>query len=372
MILGIDPSTYFETLEAGARYYVDGKEVEPLSYLHDRNGVSVMRLRLWLDPFDEEGKPYGGGTVDYPMLLRLAKEGVAKGYKIMLDFHYSDFWCDPSKQFLPKAWRSLGFKEILSEVYRYTKKTLESLQNEGIYPDSIQIGNEITNGMLWPLAKLTSKGDDPSDPREGYENLIQVLRQGLKAAREVCPKSKLVIHLERSGDQRVYREFFDEVTKAKLDFDVIGISFYPYWHGTFQMVFDNVDALKERYHKPVWIVETSYGFTIAPGSNQDEDFKPLINEEFLSQDHVYAPYPITLEGQRDFTRELLRLAKEHGVGAVMWWEPLWLPLKGLCWATKEGEEYTHETEKPTNNEWANQCLFDYDGNATPALFEFKV
>ena len=370
MILGIDSSGILETRAAGARYFVAGKEVEPISYIHDHNGVSMMRLRLWLDPYDEQGRPYGGGTVDYPSLVKMAKEGIEKGYKIVLDFHYSDFWCDPGKQFLPKAWKDYTLDQAVEAVYEYTKKTLLDLQAEGIVLDSVQIGNEITNGMLWPLGKLTYEEGNPK--RGNYESLIRLLKAGIKATRETMPKTRIIIHLERSGDQAVYREFFDEMVAASLDFDIIGMSFYPYWHGTFDMVFSNIDAVKARYHKPVWIVETSYGFTIKPSTHLHEEFKPIISEELLSQENIYSPYPVTLEGQAAFTKELLAQAKAHGVDAIFWWEPFWLPLKGLTWATKIGEEYTHETEKPTNNEWANQCLFDYDGNATPAFFEYRI
>ena len=370
MILGIDVSTLNETRAVGLRYFVDGKEVEPVSYIHDNNGVSIMRLRLWIDPYDEAGRPYGGGTVDLDGFIKIAKEGLEKGYQILLDFHYSDFWCDPGKQFIPKAWAGLDIDELAEKVYEYTAKTLKTLQNEGIYPYGVQIGNEITNGTLWPLAKLTPNPE--GGKRLGYPNLIKVLRKGVQATREVSPNSLIVIHLERSGDQHTYKEYFDELTEAKLDFDVIGISFYPYWHGTFDMVFSNVDMLKERYKKPVWIVETSYGFTTLPSTNQLETFTPLINSDLLSLDNIYAPFPLTPEGQLQFTTELLAKAKEHGVDAVMWWEPFWLPKKGLTWATVEGETYTHETDKPTNNEWANQCLFDYEGNALPSLFAFHV
>ena len=370
MILGIDTSTMLETRKANPHYYVDGKEIEPISYMHDHNGVSVMRLRLWLDPYDEEGRPYGGGTVDLPAFIEMAKEGIAKGYKILLDFHYSDFWCDPGKQFLPKAWRDYTLDQVVQAVYKYTCETLKTLQKEGIYPFAVQIGNEITNGTLWPLAKLIDNG--PGVKRGNYDSLVRVLKAGIKAAREMLPEAKLVIHLERSGDQEVYREFFDEMVSHDVDFDVIGMSFYPYWHGTFDMVFGNIDMVKARYHKPVWIVETSYGFTIDSYTTQYDVFKPLIDGDLLSLQNVYSPYPITREGQLAFTRKLLESAEEHGVEAVMWWEPFWLPLDGLTWATKIGEEYTHETEKPTVNEWANQCLFDYDGNATPAFFAYKV
>ena len=370
MILGIDTSSMLETRKAGARYFVNNEEVDPLVYLHDVNGVSIMRLRLWLNPYTEDGRPYGGGTVDLPSFIAMAKEGLAKGYEILLDFHFSDFWCDPAKQFIPKAWNGLTLDELADKVYEYTRSTLLAIQAEGIHLYGIQIGNEITNGTLWPLAKLTPSVN--GGKREGYPALLKILKQGVKAAREVSPKSKLVIHLERSYDQFIYREYFDELVAANLDFDVIGISYYPYWHGTFDMVFSNVDMLKARYHKPVWMVETAYGFTTDPTKHESEVFIPLVNSSFLAQENIYAPFPLTLEGQKEFTHELLRLAKLHDLDAIMWWEPLWYPLKGLTWATDEGEAYTHETDRPTNNEWGNQCLFNYQGHDNPALFEYKV
>ena len=370
MILGIDTSAILESRNAGAHYFVNNQEVDPLVYLHDRNGVSILRLRLWLDPYTEEGHPYGGGTVDLPAFIKMAKEGLAKDYQILLDFHYSDFWCDPAKQWIPKAWAGLTLDEVAAKVYAYTRDTLLTLQEEGISLYGIQIGNEITNGTLWPLAKLTPSSS--GGKREGYPALIKVLQHGVKASREVCPESKIVIHLERSYDQYIYQEFFDELVAAKLDFDVIGMSYYPYWHGTFKMLFGNVDMLRERYHKPIWIVETAYGFTTEAAHHEGETFIPLVNDTFLAQPNIHKPFPLTLEGQRVFTHELLRLAKLHEVEAIFWWEPLWYPLKGLKWATDEGEAYAHETDRPTNNEWGNQCLFNYQGHDNPALFEYKV
>jgi arabinogalactan endo-1,4-beta-galactosidase len=127
MILGIDPSTYFEVQAKDPHFFYQGKEVEPLSLLHDHNGCAVMRIRLWIDPYDENGKPYHGGTNDWPAFLKLAKLGMSKGYTIMLDFHYSDFWCDPSKQTMPKSWQGLSVKEVAGKVYAYTRKSFRHL-----------------------------------------------------------------------------------------------------------------------------------------------------------------------------------------------------------------------------------------------------
>ena len=372
MILGMDCSTQLEVDAKNPHYYYKGKEVEPWTFLKEHNDVSSMRLRIWLDPYDEDGHPYGGGTNDYPAFVKLAKRAMASGFSILLDFHYSDFWCDPGKQLLPKAWRGLNVSQVAEKVYEYTKKTLSDLKKEGIAIEAIQIGNEITNGTLWPLGKLNKVKE--GEPREGYDNLVAFLKSGVKAAREEMPKAKLVIHLENSGNLPLHQEFFDEVTKRGLDFDIIGLSYYPYWHGTFEMLFANVENLKARYKKPIWIVETGYGFTMEPFVSGPGFVENLINEDFFSQSEVktYRPYPLTKEGQRDFVKNLIRLSKEHDIKAIYYWEPLWLPLPGLEWASKYGEAYTNELNKPTHTEWANQCLFDYEGEATPALEEYRV
>lgn len=370
MFLGIDASTQLEVNAKNPHYFYKGQEIEPWKFLFDHNGVKSMRLRLWINPYDENGHRYGGGTVDLPSFIKLAKEAEKIGYSILLDIHYSDFWCDPGKQLLPKAWRGLSLDEVVDKVYEYTVSTIKAIEKEGISLPYIQIGNEITNGMLWPLGKLE---DNPNGGvRLGYDNLAKILKAGVAGAREAAPNSKLIIHLEKSGDKERHEEFYREITARGVDFDIIGLSYYPYWHGTFDMLFANVTNLQAKFHKPIWIVETGYGFTMAPFVSNGNYGDNLISEKFFEQEGVYQPYPLTLEGQKEFIATLLKKAKEHDIGAIYYWEPLWLPLEGLEWASKEGETYTGETNKPTHNEWANQCLFDYDGNATPALDKYKL
>jgi arabinogalactan endo-1,4-beta-galactosidase len=372
MILGIDPSTYLEVAAQHPHYFVEGKEVEPLSFLHDQNGCTIMRIRLWLDPYDENGKPYHGGTNDWTTFLALAKLGMSKGYSIMLDLHYSDFWCDPSRQTLPKVWQGLTVDEVVAKLYTYTRKTLQKCLKNHLDIAYIQIGNEITNGMLWPLGYLD--GNPAGGHRLGYDNLCALLSAGSQACHEIMPSAKRIIHLERSGDKELHQEFFDEITARRLDYDIIGLSYYPYWHGSFDQLFANVENLKSRYQKPVMIVETGYGFTLKNYILNGNDGVNLINDQFLkdSATSLNIPYPLSFEGQKSFIKELLKRSAEHNVLGVIYWEPLWLPLPGIEWASKEGELYLKKTDKPTGNEWANQCLFDYEGNATPALAEFKL
>lgn len=371
MILGVDCSTQVEVDAKNPHYFYQGKEIDPWKLMHDQNGISMMRLRIWVDPYSPKGEPYGGGTNDYPTFLKLAKRAIQDGYGILLDFHYSDFWCDPGKQTMPKAWVGLNLDQLTQKVYDYTKEILLQTRKDHLPIAAIQIGNEITNGMLWPLGAL--RFVDKDHVREGYDNLAVLLKAGLKAAREIYPKAKLMIHLERSGDLPLHQEFYGEIAKRGVEYDVIGLSYYPYWHGPFETLFKNVENLKAHFHKPIWIVETGYGFTMEPfilgGGFQDN----LISEKFFQDTaNVCRPYPLSKEGQNEFVKTLILLAKKHGVEAIYYWEPTWLPLPGIEWASKAGEAYTNELQKPTHNEWANQCLFDYQGQATPAFDSYKI
>ena len=368
MILGIDASSLIETRACGGRFYVDHQEVDPLKFVCDENGVEILRLRLWVDPYDKDGHPYGGGTSDLKTFLSLAKEGIKDGYKILLDFHYSDFWCDPAKQAIPKAWQGLDYLALKERLVAYTIETLKTIQGEGVELYAIQIGNEITNGMLWPICHLD---DGKGEGRKGYDKLCPILKEAALAIRSLLPSVRLMLHLERSYDIEVYREFFDQMVAYDVPFDIIGMSYYPYWHGTFEMLFANVDALKQRYEKPIWIVETAYGFSVEATRVGNEEVKPLVDENFEFGLGVDKPYPLSKDGQAVFIQELIKHSVAHDVEAIVYWEPFWIPRPGSTWATIQGETYVNETNKPIINEWANQCLFDYEGNANPALFVYK-
>lgn len=363
MLLGIDCSSYFDELDDNAKYYYQGKEIDPYKYFIEKNNVSCFRLRLWNNPYDENGKPYGAGTNDYARTLKLAKIALSYGYKLVLDFHYSDFWADPGKQTLPKEWKDLSFEELKEKVYEYTLKTLQDFKKEGIDFMAIQIGNEITNGMLWPHGKLI---EDGNNPRSNYENLTSLLKQGIKAKNEVYPHALTIIHLERSGNAKIYNEYFDNMAKYNVDFDIIGASYYAYWHGTFDEFFDNMRNLQKKYHKDIMVMEFAYAFTA------DDYLKSENNQMITRQEGMYFPYPLTPEGQEECVSTFLERCKKENIKAIFYWEPCWLPREHTYWATNVGQKYIHEEGKSNRNEWSNQCLFDYDGNALPALDKFKI
>lgn len=370
MILGIDTSTYLEELEHGAKYFKGNEQIDPLDAFAE-NGVSVMRIRLWVNPYGKSGEPYLAGNCDLDNFLTLAKLCRKKGYEIMLDIHYSDFWADPGKQCIPKDWKERDIESLCERVYTYTKETLEKIKYEQIPLSFIQVGNEITNGMLWPVGKLVENEDGT---RGNYENLIKLLNSGIRACREITPQSELIIHLERSYDQKIYREYFDHLQDANVDFDIIGMSYYPYWHGTFEQYFANVQNIK-KYGKKIMTVELGYAFTLEDYiSNTGVGGAQLV----VSVDNVESfgfvqKYPISPLGQSEFVKDFLKYAEDNGISGVFWWEPLWIPGEGICWASDSAKDYIGESHKTScRNEWANQCLFDYEGRMLPAFEYYKT
>ena len=285
----------------------------------------------------------------------------------MLDFHYSDFWCDPGKQTIPKSWHGLDLDGLSEKLYEYTRSVLNTVKQNGINVKFIQVGNEITNGILWPVGKL----DEAQKPRTNYDSLKKLLKAGVKACREVVPDAALVLHLERSYDQELYNEFFSEMTD--VDYDIIGFSYYPYWHGTFEQFFANVDNCK-KFGKRLMVVEVGYGFTLEDYIKSAHGGAHLVIDATVVEGLGFIKdYPLTPDGQAKFVKDFLVLAHKHGVEAAYWWEPLWIPGDGICWASEEGQRYTGATEiKSMRNEWANQCLFDYEGKKLPAFDEFRI
>ena len=364
MILGIDVSTYLEELEHGAVYLDGATPMDPLDAFVE-NGVNWMRIRVWNDPKSEAGEPYLAGNNDIHEYIRLATLAKSKGYHLLMDFHYSDFWADPGKQMIPKAWRSYSIDEMADAVYQFTKDCLTAARDADVAPEMIQVGNEITNGMLWPVGKL----EKPDGTRGNYDNFCRLVEAGCRACREVNPAAKIVLHLERSNDQAVYQEFFTKMQEAGIDYDIIGASYYPYWHGTPDELFENLNRCRH-FGKELMIMELGYGFTTKAYSLDGTESRLVIDSERAYVPGLTEQYPMTPEGQAGYIRYILARAREEGIGGVFYWEPLWIPGEGICWASEAGQKYIHEEGKSTSNEWANQCLFDYEGRKLPAFDAF--
>ena len=364
MILGIDASTYLEELSHGAKYYDGNTEIDPLDAFV-ANGVNYMRIRVWNNPHSPEGEPYLAGTCDLDNYVKLGKLAKAKGYRLYMDLHYSDFWADPGKQFIPKAWSSYSLDELCEAVYDFTCHCLNTAIREGVAPEMIQVGNEITNGILWPVGKLEIDGK-----RGNYESFTRLILAGTRACREVLPEAKIMLHLERSNDKEVYQEFFSEMERTGVEYDVIGASYYPFWHGLPEELFDNLRACR-KFGKEIMIAELGYGFTTEGYFLKGKECRLVVDESLSRVPGFTDIYPMTPEGQKAFIHYFIRRAREERVDGIFYWEPLWIPGEGICWASEAGQRYIREEGKSTHNEWANQCLFDYEGRKLPAFDEFK-
>ena len=326
-IKGMDISTLLEEEACGAKYYDNGV-VQDLFAILKAYGTNSVRLRLWNDPYAPDGTPYGAGTNDLNKVIVLA--GRAKKYQIgyLLDLHYSDFWADPGKQTTPKAWQGMNEDELEAAVYRYTKEVMQTLKDKDLLPEMVQVGNELTNGLLWPSGR-----------KPEFDRIAKYLNAGIRAVREIQADIPIMIHLDNGGFNEMYVEWFDEFTKRAEPFDIIGLSYYPFWHGTMEDYRDRegkpLDQLKEMATKPELVEKLDY--------------------------------PMTKEGQTSFMKDLMELIADiPGGEGFYYWEPAWIPVPGCGWATEAALAYIGE-KGPGGNEWANQALFDYDGNALPAL-----
>jgi arabinogalactan endo-1,4-beta-galactosidase len=364
---GMDVSTLEETERLGGKFYENGKEA-PLFDILKNHGVTSIRLRLWNDPFNEKSENYGAGGCDIETVLRTARRAVENGMSWILDFHYSDFWADPARQLLPKAWRHFSLEQLEKAVYDYTKEILARCKKEALYPCYAQIGNEITNGMLWPAGKV--EYDKITGDPSSYENMTRLLKAGTAAAR-ASGDVKIILHLEKSCDNARYRRWFDAVTAAGVDYDIIGVSYYPHWHGKIPELRLNLEDISQRYNKDVMVVETAYPFTGKHYSKQP-GISLVINDKITPPDGSLPSYPYSEEGQCNFLRDLVKMVKSvKRCKGLYYWEPAWLAVNGSTWATESARKYIGEEHKAGGNEWANQCLFDYNGNLLPAINELN-
>ena len=357
-VKGMDLSTLLELERCGAKYYDNGEERDLLAIMKSYD-VDTIRIRLWNDPWSETGESYGAGENDLKTSLEIAKRVTAAGFGVLLNFHYSDFWADPGKQIKPKAWADYGVKELEQAVYDYTLESMRTFLDAGVNITMVQVGNELSNGLLWPEGKVPN-----------YDNIVTFVNAGIRAVRKADATIPVMIHLDNGGNNALYREWLDNFTKRGEDFEIIGLSYYPFWHGSLQMLNDNMNDIAERYGKDLVIAEVSMGYTMEDYKNyeklSDEERKGYATRPALVEK---IEYPMTKQGQYDFMEDFLNRIShiKGGKGkGFFYWEPAWIPMPGCGWANEESLNYIQDPG-PGGNEWANQALFDYDGNALPAL-----
>lgn len=363
-IMGADVSMLGQLESLGAVFSDEqGKTADCLAILKS-GGINWIRLRIWNDPVNREdvvdggrvlsraGDPVGGGNDDLAAYIRIAKRAKKLGLKVLADFHYSDFWADPSKQNMPFAWKGLSLDALKTAVYDFTRSSLTSMRAAGAAPDMVQIGNEVDGGFLWPVGKLWQSGEETVGGQEGF---VALLKEAIRAVRESDRRIRIMIHASNGGDNALFRKLFDPLVKAGVDFDVIGLSFYPYWHGKIADLVANMADLETRYGKQLIVAETAYAWTLDNGDSLGNSFGP-------GSDRL-GGYKATVQGQATAIRDIIAAVagtpRSLGIG-IFYWEPDWIPMAGAGWRTGDGES------------WENQALFDFHGKALPSLKVFKL
>jgi len=333
----------------GAKYYdKDGKTItgSMISYFKEQ-GWNAMRVRLFVDPSKASASHKGEGVCqDLAFVKALGKQIKDAGLAFMLDFHYSDTWTDPGKHSTPSAWTSNDPDVLATTLYEYTKDCLNQLIAAGATPDFVQPGNEITYGMLWPTGHCYPDGGSHSGGT--FANFAKYLKAGIQAIREVCPEAKIVIQTELSKSQNV-TNFYQTLKQYTNDYDVIGLSYYPYYHGTLSVLNNVLNTLETTYpDKQIQLVETGYYHAWYPSSAT----YPISN---------FPNWPATDDGQLQFTKDLIATLNNHPkVNGLYWWFPEANEC-GLDWNTKR-----------VTDTWYNAGLFDNEtGRAMQSLYELK-
>ncbi|QOI95268.1 glycoside hydrolase family 53 protein [Aeromonas salmonicida] len=358
-IKGADLSMLAEVEKHGGKFFDEHGNPQDAMAILKENGFNYIRLRLWVDPKDADGKPYGGGNNDLATTIELAKRAKANGMKFLLDYHYSDFWTDPARQNKPKAWASMNIDQLTEAVYQHTKTTMDAFAKAGVLPDMVQVGNEINGGMLWPEGK--SWGQNGGE----FDRLAGLLNAGIKAVKEHGDQIKIMLHLAEGTKNDTFIWWFDEITKRKVPFDIIGLSYYIYWNGPMNALQYNMDDISKRYDKDLIVVEAAYGYTTANCDNAENNF--------TSKEADDAGYPATVQGQANYLHDLLQVVTKvlEGRGkGVFYWESAWLPTPGATWATKAGMKYNSDDWKEGNAR-ENQSLFDCQGKVLPSIKAFN-
>ncbi len=371
-ILGMDASCV-PALEASGVTYCDHAGVKKSPYeILSENGINYIRVRVWNDPFDADGNGYGGGNCDIENAILVGKAATEHGMKLLVNFHYSDFWADPGKQMVPKAWKGMKIDEKSEALYQYTKDCLQKLVDAGVDVGMVQIGNE-TNGAMC---------GENSSALGGWKKIMQLMSAGSKAVREVCPDALVAVHFANPEKVTNFDSYGKNLDYYQVDYDVFASSYYPFWHGTLDNLAQVLSKIAETYGKKVMVAETSYAFTA-----EDTDFN---GNTIGDGGGIVKDYPFTQQGQANLVRNVIDTVANkttNGIG-VFYWEGTWISVGGDSWEQNSALWETHgsgwassfaaEYDPEDAGQWYggcavdNQAFFDANGKALESLKVFSL
>ena len=333
-IFGMDASCVPALERSGVVYYdFDGQQQDVYKTLA-QSGVNYIRVRVWNQPWDTNGNGYGGGNCDIENCKEIGQRATAYGMKLLVDFHYSDFWADPGKQMVPVAWRGMTIEEKTQALYEYTVKCLNILKDAKVDVGMVQIGNE-TNGSFCG--------------ETDWVNIATLFSAGSKAVREVYPEALVALHFANPEKVTNYADYAWKLTAYQVDYDVFASSYYPYWHGTLENLSQVLTKINETYGKKVMVMETSYAYTSA-----DSDF---YGNTISEGGAIVTNYPFTVHGQAACVRDVIEcVANIPGGIGVCYWEGTWITVGGANWEENSALWETY------GSGWASSYAAAYDPN----------
>ena len=333
-IMGMDASAVLALEASGVKYYnFAGQEQDVFQTLAE-SGVNYIRVRVWNHPYDANGNGYGGGNCDINTAVAIGKRATQYGMKLLVDFHYSDFWADPGKQMVPLAWAGMTAEEKADALYAYTKESLELLKKEKVDVGMVQIGNE-TNGSFCGENK--------------WPKIAALMSSGSKAVREVFPDAMVAIHFANPEKAESYASYANNLDYYGVDYDVFASSYYSYWHGTLENLTQVLTKVNQKFGKKVMVVETSYAYT-----SEDSDFS---GNTISDGGTIVKNYPFTVQGQATAVRDVIEtVANIPGGIGVCYWEGTWISVGGADWEANSAlwEKY--------GSGWASSYASGYDPN----------
>ena len=371
-ILGMDASCIPALEASGVKFYDhDGTEKDVYQILSE-NGINYIRVRVWNDPYDANGNGYGGGNCDIANAIEIGKRATQYGMQLLVNFHYSDFWADPGKQMVPKAWRGMNIDEKSEALYEYTKDCLKQLKDAGVAVGMVQIGNE-TNGAMC---------GENSSAVGGWKKIMQLMSAGSRAVREVFPKAMVAVHFANPEKAGSYESYAKNLEYYGVDYDVFASSYYPFWHGTLENLASVLSNIATTYNKKVLVAETSYAYTA-----EDTDFS---GNTIGDGGGIVKSYPFTLQGQANLVRDVVDTVANktvNGIG-VFYWEGTWISVGQNSWEENSAKwekygsgwasSYAGSYDPDDAGQWYggcavdNQTFFDANGHALESLKVFGL
>lgn len=366
-IRGMDASAVLVNEKSGVTYYnYEGEEQDVFMTLA-QSGVNYIRLRVWNDPYDENGNGYGGGNNDVSAAIELGRRATKYGMKVCIDFHYSDFWADPKRQHAPKAWEGMSGEEKCGALYEFTRESLTEILDAGVNVGMVQVGNEINNGMSGETSTAA---------------VMKLLGAGSRAVREISEAYgkdiQVAVHYTDIQDAARIDRIASNLADADVDYDIFAVSYYPFWHGTTENMQAVAGKIQEKYNKRVVIAETSYCYTSQDGDGCGNSIR--------GTDDLVDGYPASVQGQASMIRDICAAASEAGVIGVFYWEGTWIPVGkatednspvwekyGSGWASSFAADYDPEDAGLYYGgcSWDNQAMFDFDGYPLASLKVFR-